>query len=262
MKHLAAIVAFGAVMATAAPALAQAPGQGSRTDIGGTQGKQTFSVRGHLIVWGSLGLDLDVIGDVTAGAVGGIRGTGVLINATAYPDVYVRTQQRRSLGVGFGIFDRTEIFARYQLANNPAATVAIGQFGTSSNTFGVAFDNYKDQVVEFGLRRYLASPRASRIYFSLFGGMKTVEPINMTMQAPGGSIPAGLYGKSRVPSMGLEFGITLESHKVGVFAEGGFRYQKHLAPNDSDLAAYNLQDLNNTGFRLFMPATVGLLFRF
>jgi hypothetical protein len=262
MKSLAVIVALGAALATAAPALAQAPGQGARTDLGGTQGKETFSVRGHVSVWGAMGLDLDVIGNVTAGAVGTIRGTGVLIDATAYPDVYVRTQRRRSVGVGFGIFDRTELFARYQDANNPAATVVIGQFGSSSQTFGVGFDNYKDRLVEFGLRKYIASPKASREYFALVGGMKTVEPIGMTMQVPGGNVQAALYDKSRVLALGLEFGITVEYHKVGVFAETGFRFQKRLARNSGDLEAYGLQDLNHTGIRLFMPATLGLLVRF
>jgi len=262
MKHLMVVVALGATLAAAAPALAQAPGQGSRTDIGGTQGKQTFSVRGHLVVWGAVGLDLDVIGDVTAGAVGTIRGTSVLVNPTAYPDVYVRTQRRRYLGVGFGIFDRTELFARYQAANNPAAAVVIGQFGSSAQTFGVNFDSYKDQLIEFGIRKYIASPKSSREYFALMGGMKTVQPIGMTLQVPGGNVQTELYGKSRVPSIGLDFGVTLEFHRIGVFAESGFRYQGRLNRNDAELATYQLQTANDTAFRLFMPATIGLLIRF
>ena len=32
--------------------------------------------------------------------------------------------------------------------------------------------------------------------------------------------------------------------------------------NDSDLALYGLEDVNNTGVRFFMPATLGLLVRF
>ena len=263
MKQLAVIVVLLAALSTAAPASAQqAPGQGSRTDIGGTQGKQAFSVRGHLIVWGSMGLDLDVIGDVTASSLGSIRGTGMLIDATAYPDVYVRTQRRRSVGVGFGIFDRTEVFARYQDADNPAATVTVGQFGAKTNTFAVSFDNYKDHMIDFGIRKYLASPRSSRVYFALAGGMKTVEPLSMTMQVPGGNVRTELYGKSNILALGLEFGLTLEYHKIGMFAEAGFRYQKRLARNDSELALYQLEGVNDTGFRLFMPATVGLLVRF
>lgn len=262
MKQLTVIVALLGALATATPASAQAPGQGSRTDIGGTQGKQAFNVRGHLIVWGSLGLDLDVIGNVTSSSLGSIRGTAMLIDSTAYPDVYVRTQRRRSVGVGFGIFEKTEIFARYQEADNPAATITLGQFGAKTNTFAVSFDNYKDHMIDFGIRKYLASPKASRVYFALEGGMKTVEPLSMTMLAPGGNVRTELYGKSRIPSLGLEFGLTLEYHKIGMFAETGFRYQKRLARNDADLALYQLQDVNNTGFRLFMPATVGLLVRF
>ena len=262
MKQLAVIVAFSAVLATSAPAFAQAPGQGARTDIGGTQGQQTFNVRGHLIVWGAMGLDLDVIGNVTSGALGTLRGTNILVDSTAYPDVYVRTQRRRYVGVGLGIFEKTELFARYQEASNPAATVVIGQFGAATNTFAINFDTYKDRLIEGGLRKYLASPKSSRVYFALSGGMKSVQPLGMTMQAPGGNVPAQLYGKSRVLSLGMDFGVTLESHKVGLFLEAGMRYQGRLNRNDSDLTAYGLQALNDTGMRLFMPATVGVLVRF
>jgi len=250
------------MLATTSPALAQAAGQGGRTDLGGTQGGQTFSVRGHVIVWGAGGFDLDVIGDVTAGGLGSIRGTAMTIDATAYPDVYVRTPRRRYLGVGYGLFEKAEIFARYQDANNPASTIVIGRFGTNSNTFPVSFDNYKDRLIEFGIRKYFATPKSSREYFALVGGMKTVDPISMTMQAPGGSVRAELYGKSRIPSLGLEFGVTLEFHKIGVFIESGLRYQKGLTRNDNELAAYQLEAVNNTGGRFFMPANVGLLVRF
>lgn len=262
MRHLAIALTFGAVLATPAPALAQAAGQGGRTDLGGRQGAQTFSVRGHVIVWGAVGFDLDVFGDVTAGGLGTIRGTAMSVEATVYPDVYVRTPRRRYLGVGYGLFDKAEVFARYQAARNPAATVVIGRFGTNSNTFPVSFDEYKDTLVEFGIRKYFATPRSSREYFALVGGMKTVEPISMTMQAPGGDVRAELYGKSRVASFGLEFGVTLEFHKVGVFIESGLRYQKGLTRNDDELAAYQLEAVNNTGGRFFMPANIGLLVRF
>ncbi len=262
MKHLAIVMAFGAVLAMPATASAQAAGQGARTDLGGTQGAQTFSVRGHVIIWGAAGLDLDVIGDVTAGGLGSIRGTATAIDATAYPDIYVRTPRRRYLGVGYGLFDKAEVFARYQSARNPAATVLIGRMGTNTNTFPVGFDEYKDSLIEFGIRKYIATPRASREYFALVGGVKTVEPISMTMQPPGGDIRAELYSKSRIPSLGLEFGVTVEFHKIGVFIESGLRYQKRLTRNDDQLAAYQLQAANDTGGRFFMPANIGLLIRF
>lgn len=262
MRTLAVAVVVCVGLAMSSPAWAQAPGQGSRTDIGGTQGKQTFTVKNHLIVWGSMGLDLDVIGDVTAGALGTVRDTQTLVSATAFPDVYVKTPRRRYLGVGFGAFDKTEIFARYTEANNPAATVIIGQFGSSSTTFPVVFDNYKDRMVEFGLRKYIATPKASRQYFALVGGMKTVEPLGAILQIPGGSVRTELYSKSRIPSIGLEFGISLEWHKMGIFLESGMHYQKRLTRNDNDLAQYGLETLNNTAVRIYIPVSAGLLVRF
>jgi len=262
MRAVAVAAALCAVLATAAPALAQAPGQGSRTDIGGRQGKQAFSVKRHLIVWGSMGLDLNVIGDVTGSALGTIRGTSMLVNPTAFPDVYVRTPRRRYVAVGYGLFDKTEVFARYTDANNPASTVIIGLFGSNTDTFAVAFDNYKDRMVEFGLRKYIATPKATREYFAIVGGMKTVDPLSIDMQVPGGTVRTELYSKSRIPSIGIEFGVSLEWHKLGIFLESGMRYQKRLTRNDRDLVQYGLEDLNNTGIRLFMPVNMGLLLRF
>lgn len=263
MKLRLAAFLCGAALVTAVPAWAQqAPTGGSRTDLGGKQGGQTFSVKGHFSVFVSGGLDLDVLGDVNGGALGTIRGTQMLLDPTAYPDVYVRTQRRRSVGIGFGVFKKVELFARYQDANNPAETVLIGRFGSNTNLFAVSYDNYKDSLIEFGLKKYLASPRSSRVYVALSGGMKTVEPISMTLQVPGGNVRTELYSKSRIPSYGLEFGVTLEYHRIGLFLESGFRYQKRLTRNDNDLALYGLETANNTGIRFYMPANLGVIFRF
>ena len=42
----------------------------------------------------------------------------------------------------------------------------------------------------------------------------------------------------------------------------GKEYEKRLKRDDTDLAQYELTDANNTGARVFMPATFGLHFRF
>jgi hypothetical protein len=249
------------VLICAAPALAQDAGQ-ERSTIGAKAGSQTFSVLGKFSVFGGMGLDLDVIGDVTAPAVGTIRGTGFAIQGNAYPDVYVRTQRRRYLVASFGFRPKTEIMARYQEANNPAATVSAGVYGSGGLGFAVLVDDYKDRLIEFGLRHYMATPKRTRQYFSILGGMKTVDAIGMEMRPPGGANRTALYSKSRVPSIGFEIGFALEYGHVGVFLESGARWQKRLKRDDTDLAQYSLTDVNNTGPRIFMPATFGLHFRF
>jgi hypothetical protein len=259
---LPAAVTLAALVATASPAAAQQAGQ-DRTTIGGAQGSQAFSVRGKVTLFAGPGLDLDVLGNVTAGGIGQIRGTQTLIEDTAYPDVYVKTQRRVSGGISIGIFKKTELVVRYQEAKNPASTVLIGAFGTNDNRFPVRIDDYHDRMVEFGMRRYFATPRRSRQYWTLLFGYKQVDAIGMDMQAPGGTVRANLYSQSRVPSIGLEFGVTLEflGH-AGLYLESGARWQKKLKRDDTDLAMYDLQLLNDTGSRLFMPATLGVLIRF
>jgi hypothetical protein len=249
------------MLCSAAPGLAQTAGQ-ERSTIGASQGSQTFSVKGHFSVFAGVGLDLDVIGDVTAAAVGSIHGTPAAVQNTAYPDVYVKTQHRRYLGASFGFKRKTEIMARYQEANNPAATISGGVFGSNTNGFAISFDDYRDRMIEFGLRHYMATPKRSREYFSLLYGLKTVEAIGMQMRPPGGAAPTLLYAKSRVPSIGLEFGVSVEYGHLAVFLESGVRWQKRLKRDDTDLAQYGLEAANDTGSRIFMPATVGLHFRF
>lgn len=263
MKSAGLALLLGTMLALPASAHAQTatqePTATSRTDIGT---KRKLVGRGHIVVWGSGGLDLDVIGDVTGGAVGTVRNTPTLVSPTAFPDVYVRTQRRRSAGIAIGIFDTVEVFGRYSDTNNPAATVIIGQFGSSTTTFPVAFDNYKDRAMEFGLRKYLGASSHTREYLAIFGGIRTVDPINLTLQVPGGAVTSALYGRSRVTTYGADFGITLEFGRVGLFVEAGMRYQPKLVRDDSMLALYGLEDLNNTGIRLFMPTSAGLLVRF
>ncbi|TAK16300.1 MAG: hypothetical protein EPO35_05655, partial [Acidobacteria bacterium] len=173
--RLAVLPTVVMVLALAGPAAAQTAGQ-DRSTIGANKGSQTFSVKGHFSVFGAVGLDLDVLGDVTAGALGSVRGTPTLVQNAAYPDVYVKTQHRRYLGASFGFSKKTEIMARYQEANNPAATILLGTFGSSAASFPVEFSNYKDRMIEFGLRHYFATPKRTREYFSLLYGLKTVEP--------------------------------------------------------------------------------------
>lgn len=245
----------------AIPAVAAAQVQGGRTDIGAKTGAQTFDLRGHVIAWLGGALDLDVLGEVTSAAAGKIRGVPTVLQGTAYPDVYVRTQRRVSAGAGIGIFKKTELFARYTAASNPASTVEIGQYG-SAGTFPVRFDNYRDRLIEIGLRKYIATPRSSRQYWGISYGRKTVEALSVTLQAPGGNIDVPLYAKSVVPAIGMDLGVTWEFKHIGVFGETGFRFQKRLKGDDSGLALYGLEDFNQTGFRLFIPATIGLHVRF
>lgn len=243
------------------PAFAQDAGE-QRSTIGAKAGSQVFSVLGKFSVFGGGGLDLDLFGDVTAPAVGTIRGTSVAIQGTAYPDVYVRTQRRRYIGASFGFRKKTEIIARYQEANNPAATVSAGVYGPAATGFAIVVDNYKDRLIEFGLRHYMATPKRARQYFSLLGGMKTVDALGMEMRPPGGASRTALYSRSRIPSIGIDVGLAFEFNHAGMFLESGARWQKRLTRDDTDLVQYNLTDVNTTGPRIFLPLTVGFSFRF
>jgi hypothetical protein len=260
-RRLAVLPAAVFVLLSAVPAVAQDAGQ-ARSTLGASQGSQTFSVKGKVSVFGAMGLDLDVLGDISVGGIGEVRGTPTLIQQAAFPDVYVKTQRRRYLGASFGFKRKTEIMVRYQEAANPAATILLGIFGTNDNTFPVTVDDYKDRLVEFGIRHYFATPKRSREYFSLLVGRKTVDAISMTMRPPGGPIPVALYSKSAVPSISLDFGVSLEYGHVGIFLESGARWQKNLTRDDTDLAKYQLDGVNDSGARLFMPATLGLHVRF
>ena len=108
----------------------------------------------------------------------------------------------------------------------------------------------------------MATPKRTRQYFSLLGGMKTVDALGMQMRPPGGANRTALYSKSRVPSIGFELGVAIEYGHLGVFVESGVRWQRRLTRDDTDLDQYQLNDVNTTGSRIFMPVTFGLHFRF
>lgn len=112
------------------------------------------------------------------------------------------------------------------------------------------------------MRKYNGSSRHFRQYLQIEGGMKRVQPINVNLQAPGGAVAARLYGQSRMPTAGIDFGVMFEWRHTGLFIEAGGRWQRRLTGDDTDLLGYGLDSINDTGIRLYMPVTTGLYFRF
>ena len=262
MRHLFPLLPVFAVAAgtfAAAPASAQTtPPPVPAMHIAA---QAEFNLRGHLSAMVSGGWDLDVIGDVTAGALGmAPDGQQFAINPTAYPDVFAKTPTRRAASIGFGIARRTEVFARYTEANYTSARSSVG---APSVPLVMKVSNYREKSYELGLRHYFATGLRFRRYVNFAYGQRRIDAISATFTST--VVPdlgeLQLYSASRLPSMSVEFGMTIEVPHAGIFIEGGARWQKRLKRNDADLAPLGAADANNTGARFYMPVQVGVVFR-
>ncbi len=225
-----------------------------------------FSVKHHFSFFLSGGWDLDVIGNLLKQTEGSFNGQQVIIEPpqTAYTDIYVATPKRGEAAVGFGISKRSEIVFRVSQARYQSSPAAIG---APNDALTVSMTPYREQSLELGLRHYFATGRTFRRYANFMFGQRKIDALSGTFTGDPTFLTdpnigvLRLYGASTVPSISLEFGQTYETKHIGIFLEGGMRWQQRLNRIDDDLTPLGLQLANNTGGRLYIPLQFGVLFR-
>jgi hypothetical protein len=253
------------LVAVATPARAQvaAPQVAARpnADVG---------IRGKFSVMAAYGFDLDVFGELLTVDNGGFGDPLTRIvniqKQIAYPDVYFSTPQRQMVSAGFGVFQRRELIVQYSRTENRAQTTTVGDVQTASGTRPLmgTFTTYKDESLEGGLRHYFKATGPSRKYVNLLFGRRKIEAISASMAGAGADADLGvlrLYDAATRPTAGIVFGITYERGLVGIYIEAGVRWTQRLVRQDDDLRVHGLEEMNNTGSRTFMPASIGIVFR-
>ena len=249
------------VLATAgaAPALAQA-GAGPQRQPTTLKPHSNWTVKGHLSLQLSTGLDLDAFGNITDVGVGQ-RGTQPLvINLTGYPDTYVTTPHRERIAIGLGFARRAEVFVQASRTTYTGTPVGVG---VENANMTMDISPYKEVAFDVGLRKYFNTGESRRIYVALSGGQRKIDAISAVFDPEVGASLGRLrlYDASKVKSFGVEFGITLEGKHVGLFFDGGARWQGKLKQLDDDLLVFGLEKGNDTGARFYMPVQLGLLIR-
>jgi len=258
------------------PAVAQAP-QGPVASLGPVE----LGIKGRLSLMVSGGLDLDVFGDVvgpgvscdpTLSDVPTACNTQSRIIQTArpshYPDIYVSTPKRWHASVGFGFAQKDELIV--QVSGNRSAAeenVTIGEFlsGEGNRPLRATFTSYEDLAIEGGLRHYFRAVGRSKSYVNLLYGRRKVEAIAADLVATGNDGRIGtvrFYDTATLNTAAIVFGVTYERYLVKIFVEAGFRWTAKLPQQDDDLRQLGVDMINNTGSRIFMPASAGLLLRF
>jgi hypothetical protein len=247
----------------AAPALAQAPAGGVRLT-----GEDPFrGVKNQVSFLLSGGFDMDVIGNIANGALGGRDTTQVAIKqALPWTDVYTSIPRRAELAVGFGLREKDEIVLRLSRATYPTGLAAdAGNYVDDDGNviLDVEISPYKERSWEIGLRHYMKMTPKVKQYVNLMYGNRMIQPIDAVLlprdRAPLDTIR--LYDRSTVKTFGLEMGLTREYARMGVFVQVGARFVRRMKRNDEDLAPWRLEFVNNTGVRFYMPLQFGALFR-
>jgi hypothetical protein len=268
---LAALLCFG----MAAPSLAQS-GQPSTAELP----QNVPRIKGHFTFMVAGGLDLDVFGDVVTIGLScdpepdmetSCNQQTSLIQVSDllhYPDVYRSVQKRWQASAGFGIFNKDELIVQVTRSRAPAeASIGLGRFQSAEGdrTIRASFGTYEDQTIEGGLRHYFRTVGRSKSYANLLYGRRKVEAISAVLTADGLDGNFGLvrfYDTATVNTAAVVFGITVERGPVGIFVEAGFRWTAKLKQIDDDLAVLGVSMINDTGSRIFMPASAGLVLRF
>jgi hypothetical protein len=256
---------FAAAPAAAQVAVPTAPVKAG-TDVG---------IRGKFSLMGAYGFDLDVLGDVlTTGdpAKGdGIRGDPptqvvVLPQPVGYPSVYFSTPRRQLVTAGFGVFQRRELIVQYSRTEYTAEPATVGDIGTASGVrkLTATATPYIDESFTAGLRHYFKATGPARKYVNLLYGVRKVKPIGAHITGGTGDSDIGnvrLYDAASIPTAAIVFGLTYERGIVGIYLEAGVNWTQRLPRQDDDLRGDNLEFINNTGSRTFMPANIGIVIR-
>ncbi len=261
----------------ATPAVAQVPPQGPVASLGPVE----LGIKGRLSLMVSGGLDLDVFGDVVVPGVScdpSVSDVPSACNTQTrimqverprhYPDVYVSTPKRWHASVGFGFAQKDELVV--QVSGNRSAAeqnITIGELlsGEGNRPLRATFTSYEDLAIEGGLRHYFKAVGRSKSYVNLLYGRRKVEAIAADLIATGNDGQIGtvrFYDTATLNTAAIVFGVTYERYLVKIFVEGGFRWTAKLPQQDDDLRQLGVDMINNSGARIFMPASAGLLLRF
>lgn len=264
-------------LCVAAPAFAQGPPQGPVASLGPTE----LGIKGRLTLMVSGGLDLDVFGDVVVPGVScdpSVIDVPTACNTQTriiqaerprhYPDVYVSTPKRWHASAGFGFAQKDELIV--QISGNRSAAeenITIGEVlsGEGNRPLRATFTSYEDLAIEGGIRHYFRAVGRSKSYVNLLYGRRKVEAIAADLIATGNDGQIGtvrFYDAATLNTAAIVFGVTYERYLIKLFVEAGFRWTDKLAQQDDDLRQLGVDMINNSGSRLFMPASAGLLVRF
>lgn len=242
-----------------------------------------LGIKYRLSLMVSGGLDLDVLGEVvtpglSCNATEGHQGPDACnqqsrifeLNSTLrYPNVYATVPVRFHASAGFGIFQRQELIvqvSRNRSTAEPDIRIGRALSGEGDRDLRATFTNYEDFSIEGGIRHYFRAAGRSKKYVNLTFGRRTVEAISADIFAAGTDSDLGtvrFYDKATRKTAAVVFGITYEPRgPLGLFLEAGFRWTEKLARNDDDLGPLGLGAINDSSFRLFMPANFGVVVRF
>jgi hypothetical protein len=246
---------------TAAPVYAQAPKPLVLTAANPFKG-----VKHQISLSLSGGFDLDVIGDVVNGGIGS-QGDDAQLAIRApqpWPEVYTSVPKRPELTIGYGFGQKHEVIVRLSRAHYTGEPFDAGNFvdRTGDRPLAVAVSPYDEKSWEIGLRKYLKMTRRVKQYFNVVYGNRMIEPMQAALLVDGEEpLNFRLYDRSKVKTFGLEVGLTIERGHAGVFVQVGARFVRRMKRNDEDLAVWDLQELNNTGVRFYMPLQFGFVVR-
>jgi hypothetical protein len=211
----------------------------------------------------SLGIETNISGNVSTGAIGRLQGQATAFLPKTYGDVYGSDLQLR-VGGGYVLDAVSEVRGVFIFQSADADLVRLGDIGPSS--LYAQFGDYQSIGLDLGYRRYMPLEQPDlRVYGEATVGAAFIDNIDVLFAAPQSNIvfnTTDFYDQTAAFTWSVSAGVLFRvARQVDVNAQLGLRYITGLSEVDQ-LLGTGLDSVNNDSARLTFPIVFGVRYRF
>ena len=223
--------------------------------------QETGLTPGHVSVWGEIGFEGDLKGNINTSGVGQVAGSRAEIDINSWAERYDAALAVR-FGFGYALDEHQQLTftANWNQAKSDQATVGL----IGGQPLLATFSDYQGWGFDAGYRYYGATASKVKPFVSMAVGVQHVQEIQADLTAAPNIVfnDVPFYQDSTV--LRGRFGggfIVMFSDKVGLQVTGDIQYTGAL--NDqSGLGTLGFERINDDGRKWSSPLTGGLIVHF
>jgi len=228
---------------------------------GVAQAQTTGITARHVSVWGEIGFEGDIKGNVNTSGVGVVAGQRAEIDINSWAERYDAALLVR-FGVGFALDDEQEFIVTGNWDQAEADQAVVGLLG--GQPLQATFTDYQGWGIDFGYRFHFATASRVKPFAEVAGGIQHVQEIHATFIGAANQVfndvpfySDSFAGRARAGG-GLLFAV---SGNVGVQIAAGLQFTAALK-DQSGLGTLGFERVNNDGRKWNTPLTGGIYVHF
>lgn len=212
------------------------------------------------MVWGTLGLHVDLGGSVNSSGIGTVGGQRAEINSNTWAERYDSPLLIR-FGGAYNLDDRSQLFGAFGWEQAEADVAESGLIG--GRDLEVAFTDYQGWGFDGGYRFFIDAGRSVWPFVSASIGFQRIQAITISLSAPPFNarevpfyddswVAQWRVGTGLIGDVGDHFGLmlTLDVRYSGVLSDA------------AGIGTLGFERINNVGNRWSMPIMVGVYGKF